>query len=144
MNSIIIKGRLTQDPELKQTPSGTAVCTVNVAVDRPYSKDKETTTDFFTVVFWQQAAEFVSNYFAKGREILVQGEMQSRKFTDRDGNNRTVWEVRASRVEFCGSKPSGDDSAARPVPAKKSAKKGAPKEDPSDGGEDDDDSNLPF
>ena len=106
MNSIIIKGRLTKDPELRYTQSDTAVCTVNVAVDRPYSKDKE--TDFFTVVFWRQTAEFVSKYFSKGQEILVQGEMQSRKYEDKEGNNRIAWEIKADRVEFCGSKGQGE------------------------------------
>ena len=100
MNCIIIKGRLTSDPELKHTQNDTPVCSVNVAVDRPYSKEKE--TDFFTVVFWRQAAEFVCKYFSKGQEILVQGEMQSRKYEDKEGNNRVAWEVKADRVEFCG------------------------------------------
>ena len=89
MNCIIIKGRLTADPELRRTQSDTAVCTVNVAVDRPYSKDKE--TDFFSVVFWRQTAEFVSKYFTKGQEILVQGEMQSRHYTDKEDNKRIAW-----------------------------------------------------
>lgn len=98
MNLIVIKGRLVRDPELRQTGNGTSVCTVDLAVDRPYSKEKE--TDFFTVVFWRQAAEFVAQYFTKGREMLVQGEMQSRKYEDKEGNNRTAWEVKADRVEF--------------------------------------------
>lgn len=147
MNSIVIKGRLTKDPELRSTQNGTAVCTVNVAVDRPYSKDKE--TDFFTVVFWRQTAEFVSKYFTKGQEILVQGEMQSRKYTDKEGNNRIAWEIKADHVEFCGSKGQGGDDEA-PAPAKSTSKKTAKKAPPptaeneEDSGDDEDDGELPF
>ncbi|NBH77015.1 single-stranded DNA-binding protein [Clostridiaceae bacterium] len=147
MNSITIKGRLTKDPELRNTQSGTAVCTVNVAVDRPYSKDKE--TDFFTVVFWRQTAEFVSKYFVKGQEILVQGEMQSRKYEDKEGNNRVAWEVKADRVEFCGSRGQGDESAPAPAATKgggKSTKKAPPPtaESEDNSGEDGNDGELPF
>lgn len=136
MNSIIIKGRLTKDPELRYTQSDTAVCTVNVAVDRPYSKDKE--TDFFTVVFWRQTAEFVSKYFSKGQEILVQGEMQSRKYEDKEGNNRIAWEIKADRVEFCGSKGQGEENASAP------ATKGKSTESEVESGETEDDGELPF
>ncbi len=139
MNSIIIKGRLTKDPEMHSTQSGVAMCTVNVAVDRPYSKEKE--TDFFTVVFWRQAAEFVAKYFTKGKEILVQGEMQSRKYEDKNGNNRIAWEIKADRVEFCGNKgQSAECSSAKSESA--SAKKNPP---PSvDARESEDDGEFPF
>ena len=138
MNCIIIKGRLTADPELRRTQSDTAVCTVNVAVDRPYSKDKE--TDFFSVVFWRQTAEFVSKYFTKGQEILVQGEMQSRHYTDKEDNKRIAWEIKADRVEFCGSKGQngGDNDAS--APAKSSGKKSPPPTSEEEG----DDDELPF
>ena len=105
MNSIIIKGRLTRDPELKTTQSKVPVCTVTVAVNRSYAKE-ENQADFFDCVFWRQGAEFVSKYFKKGQEILVSGEMQSRKYQDRDGNSRTAWELQGARAEFCGSKAS--------------------------------------
>lgn len=151
MNTIVIKGRLIQDPELRQTNgSGTSVCTVNVAVNRPYSKENE--VDFFTVVFWRQTAEFMAKYFAKGQEIIIQGEMQSRKYVDRDGNNRIAWELKADRVEFCGSKGSGgsDDDATEPAPtpASKGKKKGTKPDVPPDplagDSENEDDGNLPF
>lgn len=145
MNSIIIKGRLTKDPELRYTQSDTAVCTVNVAVDRPYSKDKE--TDFFTVVFWRQTAEFVSKYFAKGQEILVQGEMQSRKYEDKEGNNRVAWEIKADRVEFCGSRGQSDESTPTTNKSNgKTTKKAPPPtaESEDDSGEAEDDGELPF
>ncbi len=146
MNYIVIKGRLTKDPELRHTQSDTAVCTINVAVDRPYSKDKE--ADFFTVVCWRQAAEFVCKYFTKGQEILVQGEMQSRKYEDKEGNDRITWEVKANHVEFCGSK--GQNEEDIPAPAKKSNKKSTKKapsptaDSDNDSNEAEDDGELPF
>lgn len=107
MNYIAIKGRLTKAPELRKTASGVSVCNVTVAVDRPVSNGGERTTDFFECVFWRQGADFVSKYFTKGKEIVVQGEMQSRKWTDKNGNNRVSWEVQNCRAEFCGGKASG-------------------------------------
>lgn len=139
MNCIVIKGRLTKDPELRHTQSDTAVCTINVAVDRPYSKDKE--VDFFTVVCWRQAAEFVCKYFTKGQEISVQGEMQSRKYEDKEGNDRVAWEVKADHVEFCGSKGQNEEDTS--TPAKQSRKKSAKKASPPAADSDVDDE-LPF
>lgn len=113
MNYIAIKGRLVRDPELKTTQSGVPVCTVTVAVDRAFSGGGDRQSDFFECVFWRQGAEFVSKYFAKGKEIIVQGEMQSRKWQDKDGNNRVSWEVQNCRAEFCGGKgESGQGNAA--------------------------------
>ena len=104
LNTITIHGRLTQDVELKQTQSGVSVCNFTVAVDRSYSKGEDKITDFFTVVCWRGLADMVSKYFGKGKEIIVSGEMQSRKWTDNDGNNRISWEIQANTVDFCGSK----------------------------------------
>ena len=104
LNHIIIHGRLTQDVELKQTQSGVSVCNFTVAVDRSYSKGEDKITDFFTVVCWRGLADMVAKYFTKGKEILVSGEMQSRKWQDNDGNNRVSWEIQANTVDFCGSR----------------------------------------
>ena len=104
LNHIIIHGRLTQDVELKQTQSGVSVCNFTVAVDRSYSKGEDKITDFFTVVCWRGLADMVSKYFGKGKEIIVSGEMQSRKWQDNDGNNRVSWEIQADTVDFCGNK----------------------------------------
>ena len=104
LNRITIHGRLTQDVELKQTQSGVSVCNFTVAVDRSYSKGEDKITDFFTVVCWRGLADMVSKYFSKGKEIIVSGEMQSRKWQDNDGNNRVSWEIQANTVDFCGSK----------------------------------------
>lgn len=112
MNIIAIKGRLVRDPELRKTPNDISVCTITVAVDRAYSNGSEKQTDFFDCVFWRQGAEFVSKYFSKGKEIIVQGEMQSRKWQDKDGNNRISWEIQNAHAEFCGGK---SDNGAAPA-----------------------------
>ena len=113
LNHITIHGRLTADPELKQTQSGVSVCNFNVAVDRSYTKQgEEKQTDFFTVVCWRGLAELVSKHFHKGKEIIVSGEMQSRKWTDDNGNNRTNWEIMASTIDFCGRKSSGENNSS--------------------------------
>ena len=110
LNHIIIHGRLTADPELKQTPSGVSVCTISVAVDRSYKSGEEKQTDFFTVVCWRDLADMVGKFFQKGKEILVSGNMQSRKWQDKEGNSRVSWELLAKSVDFCGSKGSGGNA----------------------------------
>ena len=104
MNIIAIKGRLVRDPECRKTPNDITTCKITVAVDRAYSSGGEKQTDFFDCVFWRQGAEFVNKYFSKGREIIVHGEMQSRKWTDKEGNNRISWEIQNAHAEFCGGK----------------------------------------
>ena len=104
MNIIAIKGRLVRDPEIRQTQSGVSVTTITVAVDRSYSSGGEKQTDFFDCIFWRQGADFVGKYFEKGKEIIVTGEMQSRKWQDKDGNNRISWEIQNAHAEFCGGK----------------------------------------
>ena len=104
MNNICITGRLTSAPEIKKTTSGISVCSVSIAVDRDYKVNGEKATDFIPCVFWRGTAEFVGKYFSKGDMIAVVGSLESRKYTDKDGNNRTVWEVKADKVSFCGGK----------------------------------------
>ncbi|MDD4564795.1 MAG: single-stranded DNA-binding protein [Eubacteriales bacterium] len=103
MNQIIIKGRLTRDPELKyaDTKNGSkAVCSFDVAVDKKFGEG----ADFFRCQIWDKRAEFVERFFVKGQEILIQGSMESRKYQDKEGRDRTIWELKANQVEFCGSK----------------------------------------
>ena len=105
INSVVIMGRLTADPELKTTNSGLSVTSFTVAVERPYKKDgKERETDFINVVAWRQTAEFVSRYFSKGSMIAVQGSIQTDKYKDKSGNSRTSFQVVADKASFCGSK----------------------------------------
>ena len=117
LNHIVIMGRLTRDPELRRTQSGTAVTTITVAVDRDYQskESQEKQTDFIDVVAWRSTAEFISKYFTKGRMIVVEGSLQSRKWQDKNGQNRVSWEVQANNVYFGDSKrdsQSGGDYAA--------------------------------
>ena len=104
-NLVVLTGRLTANPELKTTPSGTSVTTFSIAVDRRYTKEgQEKQTDFITVVAWRQTAEFISKYFRKGSAILVCGEIQTRSWEDNNGNKRYATEVVASEVSFCEAK----------------------------------------
>ena len=106
LNHIVIMGRLTRDPELRTTQSGVSVASFTVAVDRDFGgrDGSERQTDFFDCSAWRQTGEFVSKYFHKGSMIVVSGRMQSRKFQDRDGNNRTAWDIQADNVYFGESK----------------------------------------
>ena len=105
LNKIFIMGRLTRDPELRRTQSGTAVTSFSLAVDRDYkSQSGEKETDFIDVVAWRSTAEFVSKYFTKGRMAVVEGRLQLRDWTDRDGNKRRTAEVIADNVYFGDSK----------------------------------------
>lgn len=104
MNNICITGRLTTSPEIKTTTSGVSVCSVSIAVDRDYKVNGEKATDFIPCIFWRGTAEFIGKYFKKGDMIAVVGSLESRKYKDKDGNNRTVWEVKADKVNFCGGK----------------------------------------
>lgn len=113
LNSVIIMGRLTETPTLKTTNSGVAVASFTVAVDRRFQKQgEEKQTDFFTVVAWRQTAEFVCKYFTKGGMIAVQGELQARKYKDKDGNKRTATEIVAANVGFCGGKKESPAASA--------------------------------
>lgn len=105
LNHIVIMGRLTRDPELRYTQSGVPVASYTVAVDRDFADQSgERPTDFIDCVAWRQTGEFVSRYFQKGSMIVTEGRLQSRKWQDRDGNNRTSWEINADRVYFGESK----------------------------------------
>ena len=108
LNKIILMGRLTRDPELRRTQSGTAVTSFSLAVDRDFkSQSGEKETDFIDVVAWRNTAEFVSKYFTKGRMAVVEGRLQIRDWTDRDGGKRRSAEVIAENVYFGDSKREG-------------------------------------
>ena len=105
LNHIVLMGRLTRDPELRRTTSGTPVATFSIAVDRDFkSENGEKETDFIDIVAWRNTAEFVSKYFAKGRMAVVSGRLQIRTWTDKDGNKRRSAEVVADNVYFGDSK----------------------------------------
>ena len=108
MNHIVLMGRLTRDPELRHTPSGIPVASFSLAVDRGYvSKDSgERQTDFIDIVAWRNQAEFVVKYFTKGQMCAVNGRLQIRDWTDKDGNKRRSAEVVADNIYFTESKKS--------------------------------------
>lgn len=113
LNRIVIIGRLTRDPEMRQTPSGTAVCTFTLAVDRSFkSANGERETDFIPVVAWRQLGENCAQYLAKGKLAAVDGRLQLRRYEDKDGSKRTAAEVVADNVRFLSpkSEPSVNDS----------------------------------
>ena len=117
LNRIILMGRLVADPDLKTLDSGTPVCSFRIACDRDF-KNKDTgerDTDFVNCVAWRSTAEFVSRYFTKGRMIVVDGRLQVRPYTDRDGNKRQAVEIVAGSVYFGDSKSRGDEDNEPPA-----------------------------
>ena len=103
-NLVVLTGRLTAAAELKTTPNGVPVCSFSIAVDRRYKQGEEKQTDFINIVAWRQTAEFITKYFSKGSMIGIEGAIQTRRYQDKDGNNRTVFEVIANNVQFVESK----------------------------------------
>lgn len=117
LNKIILMGRLTRDPELRHTGSGTAVASFTLAADRDYKGPHgEVETDFIDIVAWRSTAEFVCKYFSKGRMAIVEGRLQLRDWTDRDGGKRRSAEILAGNVYFGDSKKvSESDTSATPA-----------------------------
>ena len=115
LNHITIMGRLTRDPELRTTQSGVSVTSFTVAVDRDYTpQGGQKETDFIDCVAWRQGGEFVSKYFHKGSMIVVSGRLESRKWTDRNGQNRTSWEIQVDHSYFGEAKEAADDGLRGP------------------------------
>lgn len=113
-NKVILIGNITADPELKQTQSGTSVCSFNIAINR-YSKEPDAKkVDFFTVVAWAQKAEFVSKYFKKGQAIVVVGRLENREWSDKQGNKRISTEIIAEEVSFVGNKEAATEAKTEP------------------------------
>lgn len=104
MNLVVMMGRLTHDPEIKHTQSGTAVASFTLAVDRRVSKDKERETDFIDFTAWGKTAEFVSKYFVKGQRAVVRGRMQIDAWTDKEGNKRRSAQIMVDDINFADNK----------------------------------------
>ena len=142
LNKIVLMGRLTRDPELRHTQAGTPVASFAIACDRDF-KDKQTgekATDFIDIVAWRSTAEFVSRFFTKGRMAVVEGRLQVRDYTDKDGNKRRAAEVVADNVYFGDSKKDVEGGGYSAPAGGYSAPPG-----PSGGfGDLDDDGELPF
>lgn len=140
LNHITLMGRLTRDPELRHTQSGLPVCSFSIACQRDFkSADGERAVDYIDIVAWRSTAEFVSKYFSKGRMAVVDGRLQLRDWTDRDGNNRRSAEVIADSVNFGDSRPQQQNQPApAPAPAGTYARGGYSEDDLEAGGD------LPF
>ena len=119
LNVVVLSGRLTADPELKTTANGISVCSFSIAVERRFKSGEERQSDFINIVTWRSSAEFVSKYFKKGQMIAIRGPIQTRKYQDKDGNNRTAFEVVADDVQFADfARREGDAApAAAAAPA---------------------------
>ena len=137
-NLVVLTGRLTADPELKTTSNGLSVTTFSIAVDRRYRSGEERQTDFINIVAWRQSAEFITKYFKKGSLIGIEGSIQTRRYQDKNGNNRTAFEVVANNVQFVESKR---DGVASPDAQPGFSNAGASEFTDLSGGADDD---LPF
>ena len=115
LNSTCIQGRLTARPELKTTTSGVNVTTFTIACERSYVKaGEERQVDFINIVAWRQTAEFITRFFDKGQQIIVNGSLQTRNYEDKQGNKRTAFEVVANEVYFCDKK-SDSKPESKPV-----------------------------
>lgn len=111
-NRAILMGRLTRDPELRTTPQGTNVCSFSIAVDRRFSgKGDDKKTDFFNIVAWREKGEFVSRYFKKGNMVLVEGEIQTRQYVNKDGITVSTIDIVADQIAFTGEKTSGSSGS---------------------------------
>ena len=148
MNKVILNGRITSDPEVKTTQSGTSVVQFTVAVDRNYAgKDGEKKSDFIRCVAWRGTADFIGKYFKKGKPIVLDGTLQTRQYTDKYGNKREATEVLVENVEFTISDRT-DNGGAAPAAKPKAAASAEPApaattpDDEFDVTDDDDD--LPF
>lgn len=131
LNHVVIMGRMVRDPELRQLDNGTSVTSFSVAVERNYvdKTTNERQADFLNVVAWRQTADFVCKYFHQGDMIALEGSLQSRKYTDKDGNNRIAIEIVASNVSFCGGKNGGNANTATTNDAPATMVANSPSED---------------
>lgn len=117
-NKVILIGNMTADPELKKTPSGVSVTSFSIAVNRRFAKqDGQQQTDFINIVAWRQTAEFVARYFTKGKPILICGQLQTRSWTDQNGQKHYVTEVVAEEAAFVENKGASVHSSDAGVPA---------------------------
>ena len=114
LNRAILMGRIIKSPELKTTPNGVSVIQISIAVDRDYTpKGQEKQTDFINVVAWRGTADFIAKHFEKGQLIALTGSIQTRSYTDNQGNKRSITEVIADQAYFAGSKKESGNLASR-------------------------------
>ena len=150
LNVVAIMGRLAADPELKTTNSGKSVCSFRIANDTGYKNaDGSSQTNWLECVAWERTAEFICKYFQKGALIALDGRLQTRQYQDKNGNNRSVTEIRVQNANFCGSKDSSTLVGGSAPQAAAKRTQGEPSVSYSSGHSDDfalieDDGDLPF
>lgn len=129
MNNVNLIGRLTADPEIKRTQSGTAMVRFSIAVDRAYTKQgEERQADFINCVAWDKKAEFICKYFSKGQKIALTGSIRTGSYTDKDGNKRNTFDVWLDNAEFCESRKGGTSTEAHTQEPQKPVESRKPQE----------------
>lgn len=112
MNKVILIGRLTRDPELRHTPSGAAVASFGLAVDKYSREDNARSADFFDIVCWEKKADFASKWLKKGTKVALSGRLQQRTWKDKEGNNRSAVEIVVEEIEFAESKGASEGGSS--------------------------------
>lgn len=115
LNNVVLMGRLTKDPELRQTPQGVSVANFTLAVERNYSKGEEKQTDFINIIAWRNTADFVSKYFTKGQLVAIRGRLQTRTWQDQSGQKRYATDVVADEVFFAESRGKTEQTDENPI-----------------------------
>ena len=144
MNVVVLVGRLTDNPELRKTNNDISVTRFSIAVDRQFKSGEERQADFINIVAWRQSAEFICRYFTKGQRIGIEGSLRMNKFTDKDGNNRTTYEVVVNNAHFVESKRDGGNAGSYAPAAPASAPQSFSNSDSGDFTEISTDDDLPF
>lgn len=114
INRVVLVGRLSNDVELRYTPSGAAVARFGIAVGGRLSKDGQDTVSFFTIVVWNKTAEIANQYLSKGKQVAIDGRLEQRTWTAQDGTRRSIVEITADRLEFLGSNVQNDNHDTPP------------------------------
>ena len=126
-------GNLTKDPELKYTPQGTAVCTFSIACNERY-KDRDGNqkekTEFINIVAWRQLAEICEKYLTKGKQVYIEGKIQTRSYEDKDGNKRYITEIVADKMQMLGGGDGGNRQESRPAQRPSQGRERQPEDDP--------------
>ncbi len=144
MNVVVLVGRLTDNPELRKTGNDISVVRFSIAVDRAYRSGEERQADFINIVAWRQTAEFISRYFTKGQRIGIEGSLRMNRFTDKDGNNRTTYEVVVNNAHFVENKRDGGNAGGYTPTAQPVAPQSFSNSDSGDFAEIAGDDDLPF
>ena len=144
MNVVILIGRLTDNPELRHTNNNIAVTRFSIAVDRGYRSGEERQADFVNIVAWRQTAEFITTYFKKGQRIAIEGSLRMNRYQDKDGNNRTSYEVVVNNAHFVEPKNGGGNAGFVPADAAPAAPQSFSNSDSGDFAEIAADDDLPF